>query len=112
MLITQEDFSIELLSEEKTAILTGTMRLSSPTAYDEFFSEIVKMMSEGGSITVDISQLEFLNSSGLTSLGRVFIQAKNLNMTGKIIAKKDVPWHQRSIVSIAKLWPKALVVMK
>ena len=111
MLIQQDDFSIEILPDEKKVTITGTMRLSSPLAYEEFFSGITNLISTADHITIDISKLEFLNSSGLTSLGRLFMQAKGKNISGKVIASKEIPWHQRSIVSISKLWANLEVVI-
>lgn len=111
MRIQEEDFSIEIIPETHTVILEGTMRLSSPLAYDNYFNDIITLVKTSKEVTLDIRKLEFLNSSGLTSLGRIFIQAKAAGTTGKLLASNAIPWHTRSVSSIAKLWPGLVIEM-
>lgn len=111
MSIQDEDFMIEVFPDTKTVIIKGTMRLNSPIAYENHFSGLTNLVQSEKTITIDIRDLEFLNSSGLTSLGRVFMLAKKTGIKGTLIARNSIPWHSRSITSIAKLWPNLTIEM-
>ena len=98
---------------QKTTILTGTLRLPSPTAYTHLLEEIrqgIEIQTE--TYTIDISGLKFLNSSGLTALARLFLLARQKQRTIKIICSHQIPWQKKSIGSLQKLWVGIELVMK
>jgi hypothetical protein len=57
-------------------------------------------------IVLDLRELEFLNSSGITMLSRFVIQARD--RTGidlQVVASEAVPWHARSLKNLQRLMP-------
>jgi hypothetical protein len=57
-------------------------------------------------IVLDLRELEFLNSSGITMLSRFVIQARD--RTGidlQVLASEAVPWHARSLKNLQRLMP-------
>jgi len=100
-----DDYKIHFDSPDKVT-LSGVLRLQSPNIYDELFAPIRDKISTGGSMTMDIQNVSFLNSSGITALARLIIVARSHDAPFLIIAKEEVPWQKKSIVSLKRLWPK------
>ena len=109
MIINTEDYQVECI-EEGTAIIRGTMRLPSPVSYDQPFEPIKNGIEESsGTYTIDISNLEYLNSSGLTAFARLFILARTKDIPLTIIGTENIPWQKSSIYSLKKLWDKITI---
>ncbi|MBG90420.1 MAG: hypothetical protein CL521_01215 [Actinobacteria bacterium] len=102
----------EVVIKDNIIYVKGSLRLPSPLDYDTYF-EPIKSTIETASIDtpckIDITQLKYLNSSGLTALGRLFILARKKNIPLHIIATSDIPWHKKSIPSLQKLWNQITV---
>ncbi|MCP4049617.1 MAG: hypothetical protein GY730_02810 [bacterium] len=106
MIIETEDYKIDCTDKRK-AVISGVLRLQSPISYNEAFKNIKKHMEDSpDSYTIDISELIFLNSAGITSFARLILLARNKDITINFIGKQDIPWQQKSIVSLKKLWEK------
>ena len=92
------------------SVVSGTLRLSSPNEYESVFQSIKDDLDAcKDEYVIDISQLIYLNSSGLTSLARLFIQARNQEIKLIIKASKDIPWQDKTIPSLQKLYSKISV---
>ena len=112
MIIKTEDYSVET-SDENKAKLSGSMRLPSPIGYNEPFSNIKKGIEETNkTYCIDIQELNYLNSSGITSLARLVILARKLNKSLTITANKSIPWQKRSIQSLTHLWENLSLIYK
>lgn len=112
MPIDQEDFTVEH-PDKQTTIMKGTMRLPSPTAYDPLLAEVKNgVESSDETYTIDIQELKFLNSSGLTALARIFLLARQKQKNITILCSKNIPWHEKSIGSLKKLWTGIQVIIK
>ncbi|MFT5171579.1 MAG: hypothetical protein ACI9BD_001356 [Candidatus Marinamargulisbacteria bacterium] len=104
MIITTDDYQIECIEEGK-AVLKGTMRLPSPTSYEQPFEPIKAGIEiQKDEYTIDITDLNYLNSSGLTAFARLFILARSKKIPLKIVGRASVPWQKTSIRSLQKLW--------
>ncbi|NDC82291.1 hypothetical protein EB093_01315 [bacterium] len=101
------DYKIEI--SDQLIILRGVFRLESPNIYDELFSPIRDKLSSGESITLDIKDVTFLNSSGITALARLIITARTFEVEMSIIGNHEVPWQKKSLVSLNRLWPQLCV---
>ena len=112
MPVDEEEYTVEH-PDQKTTVLKGTLRLPSPTAYDPLLEEVkqgVETSSEA--YTIDITELKFLNSSGLTALARIFLLARQKEKDINIVCSNDIPWQGKSIGSLQKLWTGISLVMK
>jgi hypothetical protein len=98
MKIEDKIYSIELIKDTSTVLFIGNLRLHSVNEYNEIMENIYSF-SKGDSkpITLDLSKLEFINSSGIASLGILFIKLRDLDRRIKIIASKYVNWHVASL---------------
>jgi len=57
-------------------------------------------------IVLDLRELDFLNSSGITMFSRFVIEARDrsgINLC--VLASENVPWHARSLKNLQRLMP-------
>ncbi len=109
MITEGEDFHIDYVND-KLAVISGILRLPSPTEYEKsfknIFTSIEKNAADNSTYTIDISDLKFLNSSGITGFARIILLARAKNVPLVIQGKESIPWQKKSIVSLNKLWEK------
>jgi hypothetical protein len=110
MLTENEDYKVEYIGSDR-AVVSGVLRLQSPLIYDDLFAPIRDVISSGGIFTLDITDVSFLNSSGITALARLIILARSIDIGFNIIGREEVPWQKKSIVSLKRLWPKLEVTL-
>ena len=105
--IITEDYSIKYDTETSTIHWQGIMRLNgkeyNPIA--ELLNEIAAL--EPSKITLNLQQLEGLNSSGITMLGKfIFKLAKKKTIGLLIQCSKKITWQQKSVKNFQRLMPK------
>lgn len=106
MIIKTEDYTVDSSTLNK-CIISGSMRLPSPISYDEPFNAIKTGIEEAtDTFEIDIYDLEYLNSSGITSIARLIITARKLNKPITLIINTNIPWQNRSLASLKNLWEK------
>jgi len=106
------DYTISF-PDQTSAILEGTLRLPSPSAYNDVFGAITQAIEKSSTnYTVDISNVTFLNSSGITALARLIILARGKNLPLVLRGKQSVPWQEKSISSLQKLWKSVTIELQ
>ncbi|MBT5856362.1 hypothetical protein HOH87_07015 [bacterium] len=111
MKIETEDYSIE--TNDQQVIIKGALRLQSPTAYDKPFESIREAITnKQDGLHVDISDLNFLNSSGVTSLARLVLDARKADVGFTLLCSEDIPWQSKTVSSLGKLNPKLTINFK
>jgi len=110
MKISHDDYTIEILPEK--AVLSGKeIRLQSVMAYEKLFEPIfraLEMTPEGYGL--DLQNLEFLNSSGVTAIARIILEARKQGKLLTMEIKGTNPWQKKTIVSLEKLYNKVKIV--
>lgn len=106
MTIQAGDATLIYDNDDKTLKLKGSMRLANMQEYDQitvFLKEIAS--TNPGHFTLDFSELQFLNSSGITTIS-LFILAcrKNNDPTLTVLGSKEISWQQKSLSNFKKLW--------
>jgi hypothetical protein len=93
-------------TEGNTAHFDGTMRLTGPEAYQPVYALVVNLIRENNSAEIDLTNLRFLNSSGINLLAKVVIEGRKkpeLKMT--VRGSRAVPWQTKSLPNLKKLHP-------
>jgi hypothetical protein len=105
--INGESFEIRLEEDKSTVSFKGALRLSGT----EDYAPILDMLKETlihptAPIVLDLRELDFLNSSGITMFSRFVIAARDhAGINVQVLASEAVPWHARSLKNLQRLMP-------
>src|SRR5436305_3106810 len=83
------------------------LRLSGTEDYAPILDVLKSTLAASGSrIVVDLRELVFLNSSGITMLSRFVIEARDrARVDLHVLASEMIPWHARSLKNLQRLMP-------
>ncbi|MDJ0659117.1 MAG: hypothetical protein QNJ42_06460 [Crocosphaera sp.] len=107
MEVKTEDYCVTYHPETVTVTFQGSLRLSGSEEYIpivELLGETTKNDPE--TITLDLKELEFLNSSGISMLSKFVInirKKKNSSITVK--GSNAIPWQGKSLKNLQRLMP-------
>lgn len=107
MEITNDTYKVQYDAETTTVKFQGSLRLGGMAEYApivDLLNEIVAQ--EPSVITLDLTNLEFLNSSGISMLSKFVINVRKQGKS-KIIIKgsQDIPWQGKSLKNLQRLMP-------
>lgn len=107
MEIKTEDYSVWYDETIATVIFQGSFRLNGMQEYAPIV-QLLNDVAESGvpKITLNLQELQFLNSSGINVLSKFVIkvrQKKDINLIIK--ASKDIPWQGKSLKNLQRLMP-------
>lgn len=105
--IKNTDYRVWYDEATKTVICEGSLRLSGMEEY----APIVKLFNEAmekdsDKITLNLSRLEFLNSSGISMLSKFVINVRQKgNVVMMIKGSQEITWQGKSLKNLLKLMP-------
>ena len=107
MEIKDKNYSIWHDKTTKTVIFQGSLRLSGSQEYApiaELLNSIARQ--EPPTITLDLRELKFLNSSGINLLSKFVIDVRNKkNIQIIVIGSTDIRWQEKSLKNLQRLMP-------
>jgi len=93
-------------NNQKTTIIDGSMRLANLSEY-KVVSDFLNKISEQAddSLTLDVRNLQFLNSSGITTFSMFILSCKKQGKPKlKVLGSNDISWQEKSLRNFKKLW--------
>jgi hypothetical protein len=105
MEISDESFRVWV--ENNDVYFDGVFRLAGPDAYAPIYSLIFSLLHDGRKqITFNLTNLEFLNSSGINLLAKLTIEARKMGDLLLIVkGTNQYPWQAKSLPNLKKLYP-------
>lgn len=107
MEIKTKDYSVCYNPTTWTINWQGSLRLSGNDEYAPILDLLEKVTdSQPPSITLNLRQLEFLNSSGISMLSKFVIkvrQKKNISVV--VQGSQKIPWQGKSLKNLQRLMP-------
>jgi hypothetical protein len=110
--INGESFEIRL-EDKSTVCFKGALRLSGTDDYAPILELLKETLSTSAlQIVIDLRELDFLNSSGITMFSRFAIEARDCaGAEVQVLASEGVPWHARSLKNLQRLMPSLKIVL-
>ncbi len=107
MEILNKKYSIYYDTENAILFCKGILELRGKEGYQEIVDILdLPVNSKPPLITLDIRELEFLNSSGVTTLGGFIIRIRKKGKSRlKVIGANKYSWQARSLKGLQKLMP-------
>ena len=105
----RSDYSVDPGQAPGTWFLRGILRLESPEAYARAFEPIVASIAKVPTISIDLSQVVFLNSSGIRALADVLLLARAKHCQVKLFGSAAVPWQKKLATSLTGLFPEIVM---
>jgi hypothetical protein len=105
--ISGETFEIQLAEDNSTVIFKGALRLTGMEDYAPILAMLKETLTDvSAAVVIDMRELDFLNSSGITMFSRFVIEARNRTHIGlQFIASETIPWQARSLKNLQRLMP-------
>lgn len=102
-----ENYSVVYDHAAAIVYFQGSLRLGGMVDYQPII-ELLNQASErvAISITLDLKELNFLNSSGINMLSKFVIGMRKKRTTQVIVkGSEEVPWQEKSLQNLQRLMP-------
>ncbi len=105
--IVGDTYRIEYDTHTLTVHFQGSLRLSGPGEYEPIAQLLEDLAEqEPEEMTLDLQQLEFLNSSGISMLSKFVINIrKKKSVQVVVLGSNDIPWQGKSLKNLQRLLP-------
>jgi hypothetical protein len=107
MEIKTQDYCICYDPATATVSLTGSLRLSGPTDYVPI-AELLGSVADVATpkIILNLQQLEFLNSSGISMLSKFIIEVRKKKRSQIMVqGSQSIAWQSKSLKNLQRLMP-------
>jgi hypothetical protein len=107
MEIKTEDYKVFYDISASTIFCQGSLRLNGMEEYADILQLLYDALErESNALTLDLQELRFLNSSGISMLSKFAIEVRKKRSIQIIaIGSKDIPWQSKSLKNLQRLLP-------
>ena len=110
MKIVNEAYSVKYDTEKNTIVCSGSFRLTG-SEYAKI-TEILNVAADAKPevITLDLTELQFLNSSGINMLSKFIIRLRKHKVSRvKVKGSNEFAWQKKSLANFKKLIPELVL---
>lgn len=104
--INTPDYRVWYDETRNTIAMEGSFRLNGPlyTPIREMLENI--LAQKPAALRLDLTELKFLNSSGINVLAKFAILVRNEGNTAlSVVGSQKIPWQEKSLPNLKKLHP-------
>ena len=106
MKIETESYTLESDDSNNSVQISGSLRLNGLEEYTPVLDALRAALAKGDAMTLDLSSLEFLNSSGIAMLSKFVIEARGQEgLQLVILGSSQIPWQGKSLKNLQRLYP-------
>jgi hypothetical protein len=107
MEIKTEDYSVVYNTSATAVVCQGSLRLNGMEEYSSILQLLYDVVEqEPAELTLNLKDLKFLNSSGISMLSKFVIEVrKKRNIQMSVIGSKEIPWQTKSLRNLQRLMP-------
>lgn len=110
MEISSEDYSIVYDAERETIVWQGSLHLFGMQQYQPILDLLLQVLDRCSRLILDLSDLEFMNSSGINMLMMFVIKVRDRGDVQLVIqGSNQVLWQTRSLRNLQRLMPKLTI---
>ncbi|MEM9215005.1 MAG: STAS domain-containing protein [Cyanobacteria bacterium P01_F01_bin.150] len=112
--IKGDDFNISYESQTQTLSFQGSLRLGGVQSYQPLMELLNGVQAEHPElITLDLKELEFLNSSGISMISKFVINVRRQNVSKMLVkGSSNIPWQSKSLKNLKRLMPSLQLVIE
>ncbi len=113
MKIDSGDYVLDYDESSDKVQIIGSLRLNGLEEYAPVLDVLRECLTSTTAMTVDLSKLEFLNSSGIAMLSKFIIEARSkddLSLT--LLGSSKVPWQGKSLKNLQRLYPALKLIIE
>ncbi|THF63452.1 slr1659 superfamily regulator [Pseudothauera rhizosphaerae] len=101
-----DGYKVDFDSGDSSIRLAGSLRLGGLSEYAPISQLLDESLDGRSTLTVDLTGLEFLNSSGIATLSKFVINARNRKDCALTIRGSNaIPWQGKSLNNLKRLMP-------
>lgn len=106
MEIKTKDYRVWYEPEQATVFFKGFLRLDGMEAYQPVINLMNEAAENSSIVTLDLQELEFLNSSGISMMSMFVVSLRNKgNVQLALRGSNQVLWQTKSLKNLQRLMP-------
>jgi hypothetical protein len=104
--IKTDDYTVEYQTDCTTVFLKGFLRLPGMPEYESIMNLLLDAIEDMPMLTLNLQELEFLNSSGISMLSMFVVKVRNQGQSQLVIqGSNQVLWQTKSLRNLQRLMP-------
>jgi hypothetical protein len=104
--IKTDDYTVEYKADMRTVFLRGFLRLPGMPEYESIMNLLLDAIEGAPTLTLNLQELEFLNSSGISMLSMFVVKIRNQGQAQLMIqGSNQVLWQTKSLRNLQRLMP-------
>ena len=112
MKIETESYTLDFDESENNISISGSLRLNGMGEYASIFEALQKALHSGKALKLNLTGLDFLNSSGIAMLAKFTIEARGIdNCDLSITGSAQIPWQGKSLKNLQRLFPALKLII-
>jgi hypothetical protein len=106
--IIHDDYQVRYDAATATVLCQGSFRLRGTEEYAPILQVLTAAVdAQPATLTLDLRTLQFLNSSGINTLAKFVLHARQYSTTQVVLkGSHQFPWQEKSLKNFQRLLPR------